>query len=145
MYVIRVDESRTLLRVECSGDLATTECVRAVSQAFALAEAGNIWALQVELDAVEHCPSGSDIVGTALAAGHREGTRVAIIASGESRPFARRVARQSGLRDAVRVVDDEDEARRWLSIAREPVTHSAGSRPILMERPAVRADKSPAA
>ena len=117
MYVIRVDHNRTLLKVECSGHITTAEAVRAISQAFALAEAGNIWAMAVDVTAVTIGPDEIDVVGAALAASHRLGTRIAFVTGTGTRTIVDRLRRLSGVPDAAGAFESDAGARAWLETA----------------------------
>lgn len=137
MYLMRVDASGELLRIECSGDVTTAEAVRAVSQAAALAEAGNIWAMAADLTRVERGPAGAMVLAAAMAAAHREGLRVAWIAGPAGRATIERVTRFAGLKHACRIFDSEPAAATWLGVARE----RASAHPPL--RVASRAGRTP--
>jgi hypothetical protein len=117
MYLIRVDESRTLLRVECSGRMRTVEALRAVSQVAALAEAGEIWALLVTVDDAARGPAARDLLAAALAANRRDGLRVAFVVAAPAQRYISRLVRGFEAAGNIRLFATEDEARRWLTTA----------------------------
>jgi N-acetylglutamate synthase-like GNAT family acetyltransferase len=117
MYLIRVDESRTLLRVECSGRMRTVEALRAVSQVAALAEAGEIWALLVTVDDAARGPAARDLLAAALAANRRDGLRVAFVVAASAQRYISRLVRGFEAAGNIRLFETEDEARRWLTTA----------------------------
>lgn len=129
MYLMRVDSRAALLRIECSGEVVAAEALRAVSQAAALAEAGNIWALAVDVSQVERWPTSGRVVAAAMAGVHRDGLRVAWITPAAGCATVERLARLAGLQDAFRTFDSEAAAAAWLDVARERVALSGQTRP----------------
>lgn len=115
MYTMRVDATTNLLSVECRERLTTEEALRAVSQAFALAEAGNIRGLLWDLSQLRRGPGGLLVVAAAVACRYQTGMRIALVGSGIQLELARRFIRFSGLRTGLRSFDSEGQAHRWLS------------------------------
>ncbi|MCK9520254.1 MAG: hypothetical protein M0R74_14705 [Dehalococcoidia bacterium] len=121
MYAIRVDDQRKLLHVGLSGRMTTNETLRAVSQAAALAEAGNISAVLCDATRVERGPAGLLLIAAAISAGYRPGMRVALFGSVGQLPLFTRIARFSGLRHAIATFATAADAECWLaSHARRP-------------------------
>lgn len=116
MYSIRVNADTNQLLVALSGRLSTNEALRAVSQAFTLAEAGNILAISCDTTQLRRGPAGVVLVGTALAARYRPGMRIAFIGEGLHRAFAERVARFSGIAaTGISAFESTADARAWLA------------------------------
>ncbi|MGE5594497.1 MAG: hypothetical protein ACM3S1_00520, partial [Hyphomicrobiales bacterium] len=105
MYAIRVDDQRKLLRLELSGRVTTDEALRAVSQAYALAEAGAILGVLCDLTPLDRGPAGLLLVAAAVAAGYREGMRLAFVGGEHQARAAERVVRFSGLREGAGCFD----------------------------------------
>lgn len=113
MYAIRA--SGNTLQVSFSDVVPTEEALRAISQAFALADAGSIAAAICDLRDITRGPANSLVVAAALASRYRMGMRVAFIASPGQVPFIRRVARASGIREGLGVFDSIPRAESWLA------------------------------
>lgn len=121
MYTMRVDAERRLLSVECRGRLTTEEALRAVSQAFTLAEAGNIRGVICDLAGVHRGPGGLLIVAAAFASRFQPSMRVAFVGSGARLDIARRFIRFSGVRNGLRAFGEAGEASAWLNpVLRRP-------------------------
>jgi len=127
MYAIRVDNSVAILRVELSGRVTTAEALRAASQAYTLAEAGNIAAVECDLAAVRRGPGGLLVIATALAAGFRTGMRIAFVGTPGQCRIAGRIARFSGMKDGIRTFETQEGAAAWLSPALPAAAQSAGT------------------
>ncbi|MFN8506389.1 MAG: hypothetical protein U0547_02330 [Dehalococcoidia bacterium] len=116
MYSIRVEPETNQLLVTLTGRVTTAEALRAASQAFTLAEAGRIAAIVCDTTALRRGPGGLLLVATALAAGHREGMRLALIGEGTRRRLAERLARYSRIpAEGIAAFESEAEARDWLA------------------------------
>ena len=81
MYAIRVQVEEGRLAVRASGQVGPEEALRAVSQAFALAEAGSITRATCDLSAVEGGSSGIVVLGAAFASRVQPSQQVAIVIS----------------------------------------------------------------
>lgn len=126
MYAIRVDDERKLLRVELSGRVTTDEALRAVSQAYTLAEAGGIRAMLCDLGALRRGPGSLLVVAAALAGGYSDGLRVALVGARDRSRMLERLVRFSGIGAGIGAFSTIEDAGAWL-------------RPVLREvRPARR-------
>ncbi|MBE7518135.1 MAG: hypothetical protein HS107_02730 [Thermoflexaceae bacterium] len=114
MYAIRVDTAHGLLQIELSGRLVTSEALRAMSQAFAIAEAGSLNTAICDVRALHRGPAGSMVVAAALAIRFQKGWKLAFVASESQMRFLGRVIRFSGLREGIRVVSRPEAAEAWL-------------------------------
>lgn len=114
MYTIRVTpEGR--LAAEVSGHLTTAEALRLISQGFALAEAGALTDLVVDVRGVERGP-GQWLMLAAVVASRLEGPmRLAVVAGTRQEPVVRRILRYSGVRGRAAVFLSEDAALRWFA------------------------------
>jgi|GEM_PF-3297127 len=115
MYAIRVDTHSRLLRVELSGRIRTEETLRAISQSAVLAEASGLVAIFCDITRVERGPGSFQLVAAGLSGSHRPGMRIALYCTPAQQPIATRIARFSGLRQAITVFDDADSAFSWLA------------------------------
>ncbi|HMO64107.1 MAG TPA: hypothetical protein PKE47_02590 [Verrucomicrobiota bacterium] len=113
MYVIRAVGEH--LAVTFSEQVTTDECLRATSQAFALADAGLIRRATVELGAVTSGPSSSMVVAAALASRMRPELRVAFVCGAAQRPYIRRIAKFSGIREGLGLFETVEHAEAWLA------------------------------
>ncbi len=114
MYAIRVDSGQGLLRVEISGKLVTDEALRALSQAFTLAEASDLKAAFCDLRELGRGPAGTMLLAASLAVRFQTGFRIAFVARSEQLPFLARLVRASGIRRGVRSFTVESEGLAWL-------------------------------
>jgi len=127
MYTIRVDTDQGLLRVEVNGHLVTAEALRAMSQAFTLAEASDLKCAICDLRHLERGPAGTMVMAASLAVRFQAGTRIAFIARREQVPSLRRFVRFSGIRRGIRSFAVEAEAMSWLIPAGRPATRPSGT------------------
>jgi hypothetical protein len=116
MYVIRA-ATPDALTVTFSEKVSTEEALRAISQAFALADAGAITNATCDLRAIERGPGNALIIAAALASRMSDSMRVAFIVEPAQRPYVRRIARFTGIRTGLGLFESEDEAKSWLSEA----------------------------
>ncbi len=100
-----------------SDRVTSAEGLRAISQAFALADAGAVTAALCDLSDVRRGPGNYLELGVALATRIRSGMRIAFVAGRAQRPFVRRLARFSGIREGLGLFETRQEAERWLSAA----------------------------
>ncbi|PFG73998.1 hypothetical protein [Tepidiforma thermophila] len=114
MYTIRVTpEGR--LHAEASGRLSTAEALRLASQGFALADAGAITDLLVDVRGVERGPGQWLVLGAVIASRMEGPMRLAVVAGPAQEPVVRRILRYAGLRNRAAVVMTEEEALRWFA------------------------------
>jgi len=114
MYTIRVTpEGR--LHAEASGRLSTAEALRLASQGFALADAGAITDLLVDVRGVERGPGQWLVLGAVIASRMEGPMRLAVVAGPAQEPVVRRILRYAGLRSRAAVVMTEEEALRWFA------------------------------
>ena len=116
MYAIRVETSTQRLVVTLSERLSTEEALRAVSQTFALAEAGNLTTIWCDLQSLERGPANLVVVAAALSARYQEGMRIAFIARAEQVRLLQRLVRFSGIRQGVNGFLEAAQAEAWLSL-----------------------------
>lgn len=121
MYAIRVDTAHGLLQIELSGRLVTSEALRAMSQAFAIAEAGSLTTAICDIRNLHRGPAGSMVVAAALAVRFQPRFRLAFVAHESQIRFLGRVLRFSGIRQGIRVFERSDVAETWLL----PAVHAA--------------------
>lgn len=114
MYTIRVTpEGRIWAAV--SGRVTTSEALRLVSQGFALAEAGAITDLLVDVRGVERGP-GQWLMVAAMVASRLEGPmRLAVVTGPGQEPVVRRILRYTGARGRAALFMDEGAALRWFA------------------------------
>ncbi len=121
MYSIRVDSLHERLLLEFSDGLNTNEALRAVSQGFAMAEAGRLPDILCDLTAVSRGPSSLLVIAASFASHYSEGTRIALVVSEEQARWAQRFVRFSGIREGVNAFLEGAQAEAWLSTpARRP-------------------------
>ncbi len=114
MYTARVTAEGRLL-IEASERLSTAEALRMISQGFALAEAGALTDLVVDVRQVRRGPGQWLVLGALIASRMEPMMRLAVIAGPQQAGVARRILRYAGLRDRARLVADEREAVRWFA------------------------------
>ncbi len=113
MYSIRASTPGSLT-LTFSEHVSTEEALRAVSQAFALADAGTIPKAICDITTVERGPTGSLVIAAALASRMRSGIRIAFVTTAGQRRYIRRIARFSGIREGLGLFHSVDEASDWL-------------------------------
>lgn len=114
MYGIRVVDG---VRVEVVfwGWLSTEEALRAVSQAFALAEAGSLDHAICDLRGVDRGPESLPVVRAAVAWRMAPRARVALVVAPRQRRLARWFARQAAERGAIGDFLSMADAGAWLA------------------------------
>lgn len=149
MYSIRVDAESNQLLVALSGRVTTAEALRAVSQAFTLAEAGHILAIRCDTAGLQRGPGGTVLVAAAIAARYRDGMRLSIVGDGVRRRLAERIARFSRIpAEGILAVDTVAEAQAWLQpvLRRAPRLSGTELRHVdVLTHPAPRPADRPAA
>lgn len=115
MYAIRVRVEEALVEVRASRQVAPEEALRAVSQAFALAEAGSISRGICDVTEVGRHASSLIVLGAAFAARFTSQHRVAVVCGPGQLTFCRRLARLSGFGDNFGLFTRESDAREWIS------------------------------
>jgi len=115
MYAIRVRERGDVLEVVFSGEVTTSETLRAVDQAFALAEAGEITRAICDLRNVAAGPMPSiSIIAVSFATRLSPGQRVAITCSESQLAHTRQFARFARIGEELGVFTRTDDAEAWL-------------------------------
>ena len=122
MYAIRVDASRHILNIELSGRLTTAEALRAVSQAFALAEASSLRGAICDTRELRRGPGGLLLVAAAIAFGTQPGMRIAFLSRAPQEALLERLIRYSGSPTGLQVVETLAEADAYV----EPVFRRNG-------------------
>jgi hypothetical protein len=115
MYTLRVDSERQALLISMSGRLTTSETLRAVSQAFTLAEAVGIQAVCCDVTAVEKGPGGSLVIAATIAIRYAAPIRIAFVGSPAQSLAIRRIIRFSGIRGGLRFFGTTIGAEAWLA------------------------------
>lgn len=114
MFVIRAPGPRAL-DVTFSARVTSQEGLRAIAQAFALADAGSATSAICDLTQVERGPGNYLELAVALATRIRPGMRIAFVATRAQRPFVGRLARFSGIRQGLGMFETRREAEHWLA------------------------------
>ena len=114
MCAIRVDAAAEMLRAEASGRVGTDQALRAISQAFALADAGVLARILCDARAIERGPHLGTI-GAALSTRCRRGLRVALLVRSEQRSSAERLIRLAGAPLGLRAFESMAGASAWLA------------------------------
>lgn len=117
MYVIRVRDEDGLLGVSFSGHVAPEEALRAVNQAFALAEAGGIDRCICDLRELKYGPGSLVVLGAALAAHIGPEHRIALVCDRRQLSLSRRLARAGGFDERLGTFSREADATDWLQTA----------------------------
>jgi len=112
MYVIRAPGPGSL-EITFSDRVTTAEGLRAISQAFALADAGSVTSALCDLTGIERGPANYLELAVALATRIRPGMRIAFVASRAQRPFVSRLARFSGIGDGLGLFETRTNAEQW--------------------------------
>ena len=115
MYGIRDDTVTNLLYLELSGRVPTGEAARAVSQAFALAEAGQRTRLLCDLRGVTLGPDEPGVVASLIASGSSPALRIAFVGNAEQLRQAGKLARLSGITGQSGVFSRVADAEAWLA------------------------------
>lgn len=116
MYSIRVDPQHERLVLVFSDGLNTNEALRAVSQGFALAEAGGLTDILCDLRDVVRGPSNLLVVAASLASHFSEGTRIALVVGEEQVRLVQRFVRFSGVARGINAFLEPAQAEAWLSM-----------------------------
>lgn len=117
MYSIRVRPGSATLDIAFSGEVPAAEALRAVSQGFALAEAGSI---QRALCDVRSVAAGPDLdalpmIAASLVTRLAAGERVAVLCLQEQLSVARRFARFARIGEELAVFTRLVDADEWLA------------------------------
>lgn len=115
MYVIRVQAEDGILGVAFSGSVAPDEGLRAVSHAFALAEASEIRRCLCDIRDLHHGTGSLVVLGAALGAHSRPGQRVGLVCANNQISYCRRLARLAGFDQRLGTFTREEDAIEWLS------------------------------
>ena len=116
MYTIRVRPDGSTLDVTFSGEVPTSEALRAVSQGFALAEAGNIQRAMCDLSEVAAGPDLDtfSIIAASFVTRLLPGQRIAVLCSPAQLPMARRFSRFAEVGEELGVFTRLADADDWL-------------------------------
>lgn len=114
MYTIRAGQKPGMVAVELRQRVTTTEALRALTQVFALMEAGGLRAARVDVRGVERGPGGLLLLASAMATRRAPGQRIAFVAGPRQARLTARLARFSGLGPAVDMFDSLEDADAWL-------------------------------
>lgn len=115
MYSIQDDATTGLIRISLSGRVPTAEAARAVSQAFALAEAGGRQLLLCDLREVTRGPEEPAVLVSLVRAGAAANLRFAFVGNGKQLRMARKVAHEAGIGLQSGVFTRLDDATAWLA------------------------------
>lgn len=115
MYAIRVRAVDGLIEATFSGHLSPEEALRAVAQAFTLAEAGDITLGIGDLTGIGRQSSSIVVLGAAFAAKFKDTQRLAVVCSTEQLAFCRRLARLSSFDGRLGIFTREADATQWLA------------------------------
>lgn len=127
MYAIRVDATRHILTIDLSGRVTTPEALRAVTHAFALAEASALTAVVCDIRKVRRGPGGLLPVAATIALRLSPGMRVALLGLPEQEPFVERIIRYTGSATGLRFLESETEAASYLEPVPRKKSVSMGS------------------
>lgn len=132
MYTIQVTpEGR--LRATVSGRVTTSEALRLVSQGFALAEAGAITDLLVDVRGVERGPGQWLMLAAVVSSRLEEPMRLAVVTGPRQEPVVRRILRYSGARRRAALFMDDGAALRWFADRFRGRGAAAGSRAAVLD------------
>src|SRR6185295_10850251 len=106
----RADSHHDRLVLAFSDGLNTNEALRAVSQGFALAEAGGVTDIFCDLREVVRGPSNLLVVAAALASHFSDGTRIALVVGEEQVRWVQRFVRFSGVARGINAFLDPAQA-----------------------------------
>lgn len=124
MYVIRARHGN-VIEAELSGRLTTAETLRAVSQAFTLAEVDGITRAVCDTRGIERGPGNLLLVAAAFAARNRGEVRVALVSLPGQFALVQRFARYTGARAGVGVFTARETAIEWLNSREAPARLSS--------------------
>lgn len=115
MYAIRVRTGEPWVDVVVSEQVAPEEALRAISHAYALAEASQLTRALCDFTALTRPVAPSMVVlGAAFAARFAAEQRVAVLCAPAHLSFCRRLARLSGFGENFGLFTREADARNWL-------------------------------
>jgi hypothetical protein len=117
LYSIRVQADSATLAVVFSGGVPVAELLRAVSQGFALAEAGDIQRALCDLRQVVDGPNLDtfSVIAATFVTRLEPGQRVAILCAPAQLPLARRFARFASIGEELAVFTRAADADEWLA------------------------------
>ena len=114
MYLIRSLPEPPMILVEMGATVPTEEALRAISQAAALASAGDIYGAVCDIRDVEQAPDALLPVAAALATAITPPRRLALVTTANQLSLMRRLTRVAGITTATAFFEDETQAREWL-------------------------------
>jgi hypothetical protein len=114
MYTIREDSANKLLVVQIWGRVTTDEALRAISQAFTLAEASHIQAISCDISGLTKGPARLLVLAASVTLRYQPGMRIALTGTTRQLGIATRLAKFSGLREGMQAFDLRLDADNWL-------------------------------
>ncbi|MEO8539152.1 MAG: hypothetical protein ABI577_05380 [bacterium] len=114
MYGIRARAVDDVLEVRFVGQVAPEEALRAVSQAFALADAGNLTRAVCDFREMSRSSGNVIVIGAAFASNFESRHRVAILCDRRQLSLCRRLSRLAGFDERLGVFTREADAEDWL-------------------------------
>lgn len=114
MFTIRADASQRMLRLDFAGRIVTGEALRALSQAFSMAEASHITAVQCDVSEIERGPAGLLMLAAVFSSRWHEPMRVAFVGRPVQAPFVRRFINFSGRSHAMGFFVASELPQDWL-------------------------------
>lgn len=127
MYAIRVDATRHILKIDLSGRVTTPEALRAVSHAFALAEASALTAVVCDIRKVRRGPGGLLPVAATISFRLSPGMRIALLGLPEQEPFVERIISYAGSAPGLQFLESETEAATFVEPILRKKSGSIGS------------------
>jgi len=115
MYALRIRAGGVVLDAEFSGRVSTEEALRAVSQGFALAEAGNIERSLCDLRGIEEGPESLSIIAAAFSTRLMAGQRVALLVHEAQLPTVRRFGTFTHVGGGLGAFSRASDAEEWLA------------------------------
>lgn len=114
MFTIRADASQRMLRLDLSGRVVTREALRALSQAFSMAETSRITAIQCDVTEIERGPARLLMLAAVFSVRWHEPMRIAFVGRPVQAPFVRRFINFSGRSHAMGFFVPSELPQDWL-------------------------------
>lgn len=115
MYALRVRADGDVLEAVFTGSVTTEEVLRAVSQAFVLAEASNVTRAMCDLrEVADGLPHHSlSVIAASFTSRLQTGQRIAMLCTPEQLRVARRFAKFARIGEELGVFTRESDAQEW--------------------------------